>query len=125
MSRLIARIPNANARVASSTTNELACGIMNASTTSAAATIRTLTWWLTIGRRSLSSKQAGGLYRQDQNHRRVEREIGDFREQRLAEIIGQADGERADGGAAKAAHAANDDDREGERQHLEIKTGVD
>src|SRR5208283_3066879 len=124
MSRLIASIPNANARVASRTTNELACGMVNASTTSAAATIRTLTCWLTIGCRSLSSEQAGGFNRQDENHRGVEREVGHLREQRPAEIVGEADEQRADRGAAEAAHAADDHDREGQRQHFEIKAGV-
>src|SRR5450755_2796221 len=123
MSRLIARIPNANARVASRTTKELACGTMNASTTSAAATIRILLCWLTIGRRLLTSEQAGWLHRQDQNHRRVEREVGNLREQRLAEIIGEADEQRADRGAAQASHPADNDHREGQRQHFEIKAG--
>src|SRR5450631_2418583 len=100
MSRLIARMPNANARVASSTTNELVCGMMNPSKANAAATIRILTCWLTIGRRSLSSKQASRLNREDQNHRRVEREVGNFRKQRLAEIVGETDDQRADRGAA-------------------------
>src|SRR5665647_3451012 len=120
----MARIAKANARVASSTTNEPDCGTIKAIATRAAATIRILACWLTIDRCSLSSKQAGRFDRQDQNHRRIEREIGDFREQRLAEIIGEADRQRADRGAAQAAHAADNDHRESERQHLEIEAGI-
>ncbi len=50
---------------------------------------------------SLAAEQAGRLDRQDQDHRRIEREIGELRKQRLAEIVGKPDQHRADGGAAK------------------------
>src|SRR5579885_3302304 len=85
----------------------------------------TLTCCLSIVRASLPAEQTGRLDREDQDHRRVTREIRDFRKQRLAEIVGEADGERADGGAAEAAHAADDDDGKGQRQHLEIEAGID
>ena len=51
--------------------------------------------------RSVPSEQAGRLDREDQNHRRVKREIGDFRKKCLAEIIGETDRQRADRRAAE------------------------
>ena len=40
---------------------------------------------------SFPPEQPGRLHRQDQRHRRVEREIGDLGKQRLAEIVGEPD----------------------------------
>ena len=65
-----------------------------------------------------------GLIARIKHHRRIEREIGEFGKQRLAEIIGKPDQHGADRGAAQAAHAADDDDRESERQHFEIEAGI-
>ena len=121
---LMAKIAKHIARVVNSTTNEPVCGTIKAIATSSSATIRIFMFWV-IGRRSVAAEQAGRLDRQDENHRSIEREVGDFRKQRLAEIVGEADQERADRGAAKRAHAADDDDRKGQRQHFEIEAGVD
>src|SRR5713101_8320497 len=103
MSRLITRIAKASARVASRITNELAFGTTIAMTASATTTSRTLIRALLIG--SFPPEQPGRLHRQDQRHRRVQREVGNLREQRLAEIIGQADQQRADRCASQASHA--------------------
>src|SRR3954452_2109513 len=119
MSRLSARIAKAIARVASRTTNEPERGTMNAIRTRAAITPRSLSMREFI--RSLPPEQSGRLDREDQHHRRVQREIGKLRKQRLAEVVGEADGESADGCAAKAAHAANDDNGESDRHHLEVE----
>src|SRR5262249_60938310 len=73
---------------------------------------------------SFPSEQAGRLDRQNQCHRRVERKIGNLRKQGLAEIIGQANQQRTDRGAAEAAHAANDDHGESQRQDLKVKPGI-
>src|SRR3954470_9547951 len=100
MSRLSARIAKAMARVARRTTNEPERGTMNAIRTSAAITPRTLSMRGFI--RSLPSEQSGRFDREDQNHRCIQGEIRKLREQRLAEIIGEAHGESADGRAAKA-----------------------
>src|SRR6185312_12401993 len=124
MSTLITRIANASARVASKMTNELVFGTTSRTATSATITIPIFAAWLDIARPLLSPEQTGRLDRQDQRHRRIQREVGDFREQRLAEVVGEADQQRADGRAAEAAHAADDDDGEGERQHFEIQPGI-
>src|SRR5260370_21067518 len=89
MSRLITRIENANARVASRITNELVFGMMIAIAAKATTTIRTLMCWLFIRRGSFASEQPGRLHRENQRHRRVEDEIGNLREQRLAQIFGE------------------------------------
>src|SRR6476620_2663896 len=125
MSTLITRIENANARVVSRMTNELVFGTMTAIAARATTTLKTLMCWLCIRRRSLASEQPGRLDRQDQRHRRVEREIGHFGKERLAEIVGQADEQRADGGAAEASHPADDHHCEGDRQHLKVQAGID
>src|SRR5262249_62288125 len=111
-SRLITRIENANARVVSRITNELVFGMMIAIAARATTTIKTLMCWLFIRRGSFTSKQSGRLHRQNQRHRRVEGEIGHLREQRLAEIVGKSDDQRANRRAAQAPHAADDHDRE-------------
>src|SRR5471030_2590727 len=121
----MARIANAIARVASNTTKEPDCGTTYNSASSPIMTITIFIFWLTIALCSISPEQTGRLDREDQNHRRVEGEIGNFGKQRFAEIIGEADCERADRGAAQAAHAADDDHREGQRQHFEIEAGID
>src|SRR6266852_4667487 len=125
MSTLITRIENANARVASRITNELVLGVMIASAARATTTSRILMRWLFIRRCSLASEQSGRLDRQYQCHRRVEREIGDLREQGLTEIVRQSDQQRPDRRAAEAPHAADDHDREGKRQHLEVEARID
>src|SRR5215471_20220361 len=109
MSRLITRMENASARVASRITNELVNGTAIASAAMAAITTEIFSR-LVIGR-SLPSEQAGRLDRQDQGHRGVQREIGHFGKQRLAEIVGEPDQEGADRGAAETAHAADDHHR--------------
>src|SRR5687767_10256704 len=124
MSTLITRMENTSARVATNRTNEFVFGIMITVAASATQTTRTLTVWLVIEGISFSSEQSGRLHGEDQSHRRIQREIRYFREQRLAEVVGQAHQQRADRGAAEAAHAADDHDCERERQHLEIKAGV-
>src|SRR4029078_6671948 len=114
MSRLMTRMENARARVASRMTNELVLGTTITMAASAATTIRIFQVWLRIGRRSLPPEQSGGLDREDQRHRRVQREVGDFRKQRLAEVVGQAHQQRADRSSAEATHAADDHHGEGE-----------
>src|SRR5690349_25078562 len=106
-------------------TNESVFGTMMAIAASATTTLKILMFWLFMRRRSLPSEQPGRLDRQDQRHRRVKGEIGDLGKQRLAEIIGEADEQRADCRAAEASHAADDHHREGDRQHLEIQAGID
>src|SRR5262252_9777231 len=125
MSRLITRIEKANARVASRITNELVFGTMIAIAAKAATTIKTFMCWLFIRRCSFTSEQSGRLDRQNQRHRRVEGEIGNLREQRLTEIDGKPDDQRADGRAAQASHPADDYDGERDRQHLEVQAGID
>src|SRR5262252_10697633 len=125
MSRLITRIENANARVISRMTNELVFGMMMAIAAKATTTIRTLMYWLFIRPGSFTSEQPGWLHRENQRHRRVEGEIGNLREQRLAEIVGEPDDQRADGCAAQASHSADDHDSERDRQHLEVQAGID
>src|SRR5215469_14641076 len=105
MSRLITRIENASARVASRITKELVNGTMIASTATAATTSETLSRLVIC---SLPPEQAGWLDGEDQRHRGVERKVGHLRKQRLAEIVREADEKRADRGAAEAAHAADD-----------------
>src|SRR5262249_59443740 len=104
MSRLITRIENANARVASRITNELVFGMMIAIAARTTTTTMTLMCRLFIRRGSFASEQPGRLDRQYQRHRRVQREIGDFRKQGLAEIVRQTDHQRPDCGAAQAPH---------------------
>src|SRR6266849_2333484 len=113
MSRLITRIENASARVVSRITNELVFGVTIAIAARATTTTKTLIRWLFIRRCSFTSEQSGRLDRQYQCHRRVEREIGDLREQGLAEIVRQSDQQRPDRRAAQASHPA--DDHDGER----------
>src|SRR5258707_15890706 len=125
MSRLITRIENANARVASRITNELVFGTMIAIAAKAATTIRTLMCWLFIRRGSFTSEQPGRLHRENQRHRRVEGEKGNLREQRLAEIVGEPDHQRADGCAAHASHSPDDHDSECDRQHLQLQAGIE
>src|SRR5215471_5255452 len=125
MSRLITRIEKANARVVSRITNELVFGMMIAIAAKATTTIKTLMCWLFIRRGSFTSEQPGRLDRENQRHRRVESEIGNLREQRLAEIVGESDDQRADRRAAQASHPADDHDRERDRQHLEVQAGID
>src|SRR2546425_10245214 len=103
MSRLITRIEKANARVASRITNELVFGMMIAIAARATTTIKTFMCWLFIRRCSFASEQSGRLHRQDQRHRRVEGEIGNLREQRLAEIVGESYDQRAERCAAQAS----------------------
>src|SRR5215467_1045786 len=123
MSRLITRMENASARVASRITNELVNGTAMASAAMAAMTLAILSR-LVIAR-SLPSEQAGRLDREDQRHRGVQGEIRHLGKQRLAEIVGEPDQQRADRGAAQAAHAADDHHREGERQDLEVEPRID
>src|SRR6186997_501970 len=116
MSRLITRMENASARVTSRMTNEPVCGTTRRTAASATITIRIFQLWLRIAGRSLSSEQAGRLDREDQRHWGVQREVGNLRKQRLAEVVGEPDDQRADRGAAEAAHAADDHHRECDRQ---------
>src|SRR5262245_7237437 len=118
MSTLITKIENASARVTNRMTNEFVPGVMTAIAASATTTMRILAVWLLIERRSFPTEQSGRFDRKDQRHRCVKGEIRHFGEQRLAEIVGEADGQRADRGAAKAAHAADDHHCERERQHF-------
>src|SRR5581483_10488224 len=120
MSRLITRIENASARVTSRMTNELVFGTTIASAARITATTRTLIGWLVISS-SLAPEQAGRLDGKDQRHRRVQGEIGYLRKQRLAEVVGETHQQRADRGAAEAAHAADDDDGKRQRQDFEIQ----
>src|SRR5262245_37138958 len=101
------------ARVASSTTNEPDFGTIRASATRMTATIRILTRWVPMDR-SISPEKARGLDRKNQNHGRVQCEVGDLRKQGFAEIVGETDRERADRGATQAAHAT--DNHHGECQ---------
>src|SRR5665213_3728836 len=91
------------ARVVSRTTNEEECGTITAIASSTAMTMRIFTFWV-MRVRSLAAKQTGRLDRKDQDHRRIKREVGDFREQRLAEVVGETDRQRADGGAAPVSY---------------------
>src|ERR1700704_643123 len=104
MSRLITRIENASARVTSRMMNELVFGTTITTAASAAMTITIFQAWVLIGRRSLPPEQPGRLDRENQRHRRVQREVGNLRKQRLAEVVGQSDDQRADRRAAEAAH---------------------
>src|SRR6516165_8195890 len=104
MSRLMTRIEKASARVVKRIRNELVFGTIRVRAASAATTVRTLTRGIAM-LRLLSPEQSGRFDGQDHRHRRVEREIGDLGEQRLAEVVGEADQQRTDGGAAEAAHA--------------------
>src|SRR5262249_36864922 len=108
MSRLITRIEKAKARVVSRITNELVFGMMIAIAVKATTTIRPFMCWLFIRRCSFAPEQCGRLPRQDQRHRRVEGEIGNSREQRLAEIVGESDAQRADRRPPQASHPADD-----------------
>src|SRR5260221_12181655 len=110
MSRLITRIEKASARVASRMMKELVFGTITASAAIATTTIRILKFCPVIGTGSLASEQAGRLDRKDQRHRRVEREIRHLGKQRLAEIVGEPDRQRANRSATQAAHASDDDD---------------
>src|SRR5215475_2073931 len=74
---------------------------------------------------SLAAKKSGRLDGQDENHWRIEGEVGNFRKERLAKIIGQAHRQRADGRAPQTAHAADDHHGESKRQHLEVEARVD
>src|SRR5690348_10153263 len=74
---------------------------------------------------SIVSEQAGWLDREDQNHRRIQREIRNFGKKRLAEIVREPNRQRTDRGAAERTHTADDDDGKGKRQHLEIEAGID
>src|SRR5262245_62493723 len=112
MSTRMTRMAKASARVHRKITNELVLGTMIASAASTMATSRILNWAPFNMFRSFSSEQAGRLDRKDQCHGGVEREVGNLREQRLAEIIGETDQQCADRGAAEAAHSADDHDRE-------------
>src|SRR2546428_9840974 len=125
MSRLITRMEKAKARVASRITNELVLGTMIAIATTAAAAARILTFWLVIDPRSFPSEQSRWSYRQDQRHRRIQSEIGDLREQGLAEIIRQADEQGSDRGAAEASHPADDHDRELDRHNPDSQPATD
>ena len=78
-----------SARVASRMMNELVFGMTTAIAARTAITTRILVCWLLIGPCSFPSEQPGRLDRQDQRHRRIQREVGNLREQRLAEIVGQ------------------------------------
>src|SRR5215813_6399677 len=98
MSRLITRIENASARVASRITNELVNGTTIASAAIAATTMEIFS--RLVMRRSFASEQAGRLDREDQRHRGVQGEVGHFGKQRLAEVVGEPDQQRADRGAA-------------------------
>src|SRR5689334_12671514 len=106
-------------------TNESVFGTMMAIAARATTTLKTLMFWLFMRRRSLPSEQPGRLDRQDQRHRRVEREIGDLGKKRLAEIVRKAHEQRADGGAAEASHPTDDHHGKGDRQHLEVQAGID
>src|SRR5262245_62809313 len=123
MSRLITRIEKANARVVSRLTNALVFGTMIALAANAATTIKTFMCWLFIRRCSFTSEQSGRLHRQDQRHRRVKGEIGHLREQRLAEIVGESDDQRADRRPAQASHPADGHDREWRRPPLAVQAG--
>src|SRR4249919_4063992 len=125
MSRLITKMENASARVTSRMMNELVFGTTTATAASATMTIRIFQVWLLIGCRSLPPEQTGRLDREDQRHRRIQGEVGNLREQRLAEVVGQPNDQRADRGAAQAAHAADDHHGKRDRQHLEIEAGID
>src|SRR5690242_20040534 len=105
-------------------TNEPVLGTTIAIAAIATTTATILNVWLFIAF-SISSKQPGGLDGEDQRHRRVQREVGNFGEQGLAEIVGEADQQRADRSAAEAAHAADDHHGERDRQHLEVETDID
>src|SRR5574341_1336798 len=62
---------------------------------------------------------------EDDAHGAEQREVGDLREQRLAEVVGEAEDDRGQQGAAEAPHAADDHDDERVRQDLEVEPGVD
>src|SRR6266852_1532034 len=96
MSRLITRIEKASARVASRMMKELVFGTITAIAAIATTTNRTLRGWPVICAGSLASEQSGRLDGEDQRHRRVEREVGNLGKQRLAEIVGETDRQRAD-----------------------------
>src|SRR5262244_996767 len=99
MSRLITKMANTSARVNNRITKEFVFGTMTRSAASAPTTANTLTSSRVI-LHSFPSEQAGRLDRQNQCHQRTDR------------------------GAAEAAHAANDDHGESQRQDLKVKPGI-
>src|SRR5262249_7875510 len=58
-------------------------------------------------------------------HWGIRGELENVRKGVLTKISAQATSQRADGCAAQTAHAADDHDSKRERQHLEVKPGVD
>jgi len=67
--RLIARMANAIARVASNTTNEPDCGTINTNAARAIATIRILIFWLVMARYSRPNKPVGLIARSEPSAR--------------------------------------------------------
>src|SRR5712692_10756498 len=78
-----------------------------------------------VGASLFPPEQAGRLDRQQQGHGRVEREVRNLREQRLAEIVGKPDDQRTDRRPGEAAHAADDHHRKGDGQDLEVEPRID
>src|SRR5215813_8529572 len=83
---------------------------------------------ITRSRRPYSTgpaKQPRGANGEDQGHRGEEREVGQLGEERLAEVVEEADEEAARHGPRQAPESAHDHHHEGVREHLGVRTGVD
>src|SRR5256886_6328671 len=76
-------------------------------------------------RESSRAEESRGPQREDDGHRREDREHREAGEQDLAERVEQAHQQAAEQRALEAAEAADDDDDEGEQQDLEIGAGID
>ncbi len=59
------------------------------------------------------------------HHRQEQHEVGKFGKQRLPVVIEKADDEAADERAEQAAGAAENDDDQRQRQHVEVEAGID
>ena len=65
-----------------------------------------------------------GLSARTSDHRCEQREVGELRHERFAEVVDHADDDRSDERALEAAHAADDDDHERQRQQIEIHSCI-
>src|SRR6185503_8447333 len=113
MSRLIARIAKIIIWVTRPTQYDVKNTGPATSSTNAARMRTTLTSSAALLRTAIQSRR---LDREHDRHRREQREVRQLGDQRLAEVVDQADDDAADERAFEAAHAADDHDEERERQ---------
>src|SRR3989442_9076927 len=74
--------------------------------------------------RSRAAIQPGRFDREDDHHRREQREIRQLRNQRPAEAVDQADDHAAGESALQAAHPADDHDDERQRPRIQIRARI-